>query len=82
MTDGGIGLVGNSESVWLTPEIAHRAGDVSFIINRAASSEIKREALKHGLRTLRDDGWTKVLGGITTVEEVLRVSEEDEDDIS
>jgi len=49
-----------------------------LIVSRAASSDIKREALKHGLRTLRDDGWKKVLDGITTVEEVLRVSEEDE----
>ncbi|MBC8207038.1 MAG: type II/IV secretion system protein [Kiritimatiellales bacterium] len=52
-----------------------------LIINRAASSEIKREALKHGLCTLRDDGWRKVLDGITTVEEILRVSEEDEDEV-
>ena len=50
-----------------------------LIINRAASSEIKRVALQNGLRTLRDDGWRKVLDGVTTVEEILRVSEEDED---
>ena len=31
-----------------------------------------------GLKTLRDDGWRKVLEGITTIEEVLRVSEDDE----
>ena len=53
-----------------------------FVINRASASEIKREALKHGLHTLRDDGWRKVLSGATTVEEVLRVAEEDEDDES
>jgi pimeloyl-ACP methyl ester carboxylesterase len=35
VADGGIGLVGNSEGGWFTPEIAHRTGDVSFIINRA-----------------------------------------------
>lgn len=51
-----------------------------LIIERAAASIIKREALKHGLRTLREDGWRKVLAGVTTVEEVLRVAEEDEDD--
>ena len=50
-----------------------------LIIDRSAASEIKREAMRHGLRTLRDDGWRKVLDGITTVEEVLRVSEEDEE---
>jgi type II secretory ATPase GspE/PulE/Tfp pilus assembly ATPase PilB-like protein len=51
-----------------------------LIIERAASSVIKREASKRGLRTLRDDGWKKVLAGVTTVEEVLRVSEEDEEE--
>jgi type II secretory ATPase GspE/PulE/Tfp pilus assembly ATPase PilB-like protein len=28
------------------------------------------------MQTLRDDGWIKVLEGITTVEEVVRVSED------
>ncbi len=51
-----------------------------LIIDRSASSDIKREAMRHGLHTLRDDGWRKVLDGITTVEEILRVSEEDEED--
>ena len=30
------------------------------------------------VRTLRDDGWTKVLAGITTFEEVIRAAEADE----
>ncbi len=49
-----------------------------LITSRASSNQIKAEALRRGMRTLRDDGWTKVLAGVTTVEEVLRVSEEDE----
>lgn len=49
-----------------------------LIVQRASSSVIKTEALKQGMRTLRDDGWTKALNGTTTIEEVLRVSEEDE----
>lgn len=52
-----------------------------LIIERASSSEIKRAAKQRGLNTLREDGWKKVLAGITTVEEVLRVSEEDEETI-
>jgi type II secretory ATPase GspE/PulE/Tfp pilus assembly ATPase PilB-like protein len=31
------------------------------------------------MRTLRDDGWEKVKQGITTVEEVARVTQEDEE---
>ena len=49
-----------------------------MIVEREASNVIKQQALKMGMRTLRDDGWTKVLAGITTVEEVLRVTDEDE----
>jgi dipeptidyl aminopeptidase/acylaminoacyl peptidase len=36
--EAGIGLVGSSEGGWFTAEIAHRTGDVSFIINRAGSA--------------------------------------------
>ncbi len=50
----------------------------SLIVQRASSSEIKLEALRQGMKTLRDDGWQKVIGGVTTIEEVLRVSENEE----
>jgi len=50
----------------------------ALVVARASSNAIKAEALRHGLRTLRHDGWSKVLDGVTTIEEVLRVSEEDE----
>jgi len=49
-----------------------------LIVSRASSSEIKQMALREGMHTLRDDGWNKVLKGVTTIEEVLRVTEEDE----
>ena len=50
-----------------------------LIIERASSVAIKQLACKHGMRTLRDDGWEKVKQGITTVEEVARVTQEDEE---
>jgi len=50
-----------------------------LIIDRAQSSAIKQRAISNGMRTLRDDGWVKVKAGITTVEEVGRVTQEDED---
>jgi type II secretion system protein E len=49
-----------------------------LIVGRASTSEIKAVAFRQGMRTLRMDGWNKVLDGTTTMEEVLRVSEEDE----
>src|SRR5882724_511236 len=50
-----------------------------LIIERASSAAIKHLAITHGMRTLRDDGWEKVKQGITTVEEVARVTQEDEE---
>ena len=47
------------------------------IINKASASVIKRGALERGLRTLRMDGVQKVLQGLTTPEEVLRVTQLD-----
>jgi general secretion pathway protein E/type IV pilus assembly protein PilB len=41
---------------------------------RCSSVELRKAAIRGGLRTLRDDGWQQVLDGKTTVEEVLRVT--------
>ena len=41
---------------------------------RTASNRIKQAAMDAGMRTLRDDGWQKVLDGVTTIDEVLRVT--------
>ena len=43
------------------------------IIERKHSSEIKEIAKKEGMTTMVEDGFRKVLRGITTIEEVLRV---------
>jgi general secretion pathway protein E/type IV pilus assembly protein PilB len=45
--------------------------------DRASSWEIRKAALADGMRTLRQDAWNKVIEGITTVEEVLRVTKSD-----
>jgi general secretion pathway protein E len=41
------------------------------------SASIRRVAAAKGMNSLREDGAEKVLGGLTTVEEVLRVTQED-----
>jgi len=48
------------------------------LVGRASGVSIKNHALRKGMRTLRADGWGKVIRGITTVDEVLRVTQEDE----
>ncbi len=49
-----------------------------FILGKKDSSIIKEAARKNGMRTLREDGWLKVKQGITTISEVLRVTQEEE----
>ncbi len=51
----------------------------SLVVARASSHEIRQRAIREGMRTLRDDGWHKVRSGATTVEEVLRVTEENQE---
>ncbi|MGB4420584.1 MAG: GspE/PulE family protein [Candidatus Saccharimonadales bacterium] len=45
-----------------------------LIISHATSSEIQRKAQEQGMVTMRQDGYLKVLQGITTIEEVNRVT--------
>ncbi|MFO7965292.1 MAG: type II secretion system ATPase GspE [Desulfobacterales bacterium] len=47
----------------------------SLVLKTYDSNRIKSEALKRGMVTLRMDGIDKVLSGITTVEEVIRVTQ-------
>lgn len=49
----------------------------NLVLNRASSSEIREKARSLGMRTLREDGWQKVFKGITTVAEVVRVTQMD-----
>ena len=43
-------------------------------VNRATAADIKKEALRQGMRTLRTSGWKRISAGETTPEEVLRVT--------
>ncbi len=47
-------------------------------LKNSDSNAIKQAAVRGGMRTLRDDGAGKVLAGVTTIEEVLLVTTEDE----
>jgi type II secretory ATPase GspE/PulE/Tfp pilus assembly ATPase PilB-like protein len=48
-----------------------------LILERGSAGQIKDSAVKQGMRTLRDDGWRSVRTGITTVAEVVRVTQEE-----
>jgi len=48
----------------------------SLVLKTSDSATIKAEGVKRGMTTLRDDGIKKVLEGTTTIEEVLRVTQQ------
>jgi general secretion pathway protein E len=49
----------------------------SLALRRVSTREIRRHAVENGMISLRLDGWAKAQQGMTTVEEVLRVTQED-----
>lgn len=73
---GYIGRIGIFETFIVNDEIRQ------MISSRADSQDIKNLAVSKGMKTLRADGIEKASMGITTLEEVLRVTQEDYADIS
>ena len=66
------GRVGIAEVLVLTPQIRE------MILNRVQEHVIKQQARKEGMKTLREDGLRAALMGLTTLEEVLRITAADE----
>jgi type IV pilus assembly protein PilB len=48
-----------------------------LVLNGASAAELKMEAIKQGMRSLRMSGLTKLKEGVTTVDEVVRVTAKD-----
>ncbi len=46
-----------------------------LIVSKAAAADIQKQAIEEGMLTMKQDGYVKVLEGITTIEEVLRVAQ-------
>lgn len=70
-TTGYSGRVGLYELLVTNEEIRQLATE------RAPSSQVKKAAIQNGMRTLRQDGWLRVLSGQTSIDEVLRVTKAD-----
>ena len=62
------GRTGLYELLTMNEELGER------IIERVAASELVRIGRANGMRLLSEDGWLKVRNGVTTPEEVLRVT--------
>jgi type IV pilus assembly protein PilB len=46
-----------------------------LVVEKAAASDIQKQAAEEGMLTMKQDGYVKVLEGTTTMEEVLRVAQ-------
>jgi general secretion pathway protein E len=67
---GYISRVGIFEMMQLNEEIRR------LIMENADASRLTEAARRSGMRNLREDGWQKIRDGVTTVEEVMRVTQE------
>jgi type II secretory ATPase GspE/PulE/Tfp pilus assembly ATPase PilB-like protein len=67
---GYIGRVGIFELMELHDDLR------KLIMSNGDSVAITNSARRHGMRNLREDGWLKVREGLTTVDEVMRVTQE------
>ena len=68
------GRIGIFEVLLMNEEVRAMA------LKQASTSEIRRLAIQLGMKSLREDGWRKVAAGLTTVEEVIRLTQEDDFD--
>jgi general secretion pathway protein E len=64
------GRVGIFELMELNEELRE------LILAKADAAKLTAAARRNGMRTLREDGWMKVEDGVTTADEVLRVTQE------
>jgi general secretion pathway protein E len=67
---GYTGRVGTFELMELNDEIRR------LVMRNADAAEITAAARRNGMRSLREDGWMKANAGLTTADEVLRVTQE------
>lgn len=65
------GRVGIFEVIFMNEELR------TLTLQHASTSELRRLAIKSGMKSLREDGWQKVTSGLTTISEILRLTQED-----
>ena len=68
---GYTGRLGIYEMLETDDNIRHLANE------KAGTNEIRKAAIEGGMKTLRQDGWIKVARGVTSIDEVIRVTKAD-----
>ena len=72
LNSGYRGRVGITEVFIFTPKIRE------LVLARVSELKLKKAARGEGMKTMREDGLSKVVSGLTTLEEVLRITAPDE----
>ena len=67
---GYLGRIGIYEAIMISANIAR------MILERNTADEIEKQARMEGMIAMKQDGYLKILDGITSIEEVLRVAQE------
>lgn len=67
---GYLGRVGIFEVLTVSEKIAH------LVLQRSDAATIEKQAISEGMITMKQDGYLKVLQGVTSIEEVIRVAQE------
>lgn len=67
------GRIGLMETLRLTPAVNE------LISRKAQENQVRMQARKEGMKGLRDNGMAKVIAGVTTLEEIVRVTVGDQD---
>ena len=70
------GRIGIFEVIFMNEELR------DMTLQHVSTSELRRLAVKLGMKSLREDGWQKVTKGMTTIDEILRLTQEDVFDFS
>lgn len=65
------GRLGIYELLLITDELR------DMIVHRRSAGEMLKLARGKGLKLMREDGWTKVISGITTIDEIIRTTKVD-----
>ena len=72
LRNGYKGRIGICEVLTMSPAVR------DMILKKARENEVKELARKEGMKTLREDGILRVVEGLTSLEEILRVTVADE----
>jgi general secretion pathway protein E len=70
---GQTGFIGRVSILEMLPMSDHLR---THVMRHATSTELRAEAIKEGMVTMYEDGMRKAMNGVTTFEEVLRVTRE------